>query len=40
MTPCPCGSSRDFADCCGPLLGGEGPAETAEALLRSRYTAF
>jgi SEC-C motif-containing protein len=40
MTPCPCGSSRSFADCCGPLLGGERPAGTAEALLRSRYTAF
>jgi SEC-C motif-containing protein len=40
MTPCPCGSSKAFDDCCGPLLSGERPALTAEALLRSRYTAF
>lgn len=26
--------------CCGPLLRGEAQAETAEALMRSRYTAF
>lgn len=39
MAICPCGSGRDFAECCGPLIAGE-PAETAEALMRSRYTAF
>lgn len=39
MTPCPCTSGRDFDDCCGPLLAGA-PAVTAEALMRSRYTAF
>ena len=37
-SPCPCGSGRAFADCCGPLLAG-GAAATAEALMRSRYTA-
>lgn len=37
--PCPCGSSSGFAACCGPILAGE-PAPTAEALMRSRYTAF
>ncbi len=36
--PCPCGSGRDDAACCLPLLRGA-PAETAEALMRSRYTA-
>ncbi|MBK1629975.1 hypothetical protein CKO31_04300 [Thiohalocapsa halophila] len=36
--PCPCGSERCYADCCGPILAG-GPAPTAEALMRSRYTA-
>ena len=35
---CPCGSGRAFADCCGPLLAGAA-APTAEALMRSRYTA-
>ena len=36
--PCPCGAG-DFATCCGPILGGAA-APTAEALMRSRYTAF
>ena len=36
--PCPCGSDRSFSTCCGPLLAG-GDAPTAEALMRSRYTA-
>ena len=39
MTHCPCGSGKDLAKCCGPLIEG-GPAPTAEALMRSRYTAF
>lgn len=36
---CPCGSGRPYAGCCGPLHGG-GAAATAEALMRSRYSAF
>jgi SEC-C motif-containing protein len=40
MPACPCGSSREFEGCCGPLLDGSRPARTAEELLRSRYTAF
>ena len=36
---CPCGSNRDFDQCCGPLLAGQ-PASSPEALMRSRYTAF
>ncbi|WP_119678802.1 YchJ family protein [Indioceanicola profundi] len=40
MEKCPCGSGRAFADCCGPYLAGERPAPTAEALMRSRYSAF
>lgn len=39
MEPCPCGSQKDYADCCQPLIRGERIAETAEALMRSRYTA-
>ena len=35
---CPCGSSAALERCCGPLLDG-GNAATAEALMRSRYTA-
>lgn len=37
---CPCGSGDTFGSCCGPLLRGERKAGTAEALMRSRYTAF
>lgn len=37
--PCPCGRAR-FGDCCGPILAGIAPAQTAERLMRSRYAAF
>lgn len=37
--PCPCGSGRTLAGCCGPLLAGT-VAPDAEALMRSRYTAY
>jgi len=37
--PCPCGSGVRFDGCCAPALRGT-PAPTAEALMRSRYTAF
>lgn len=36
---CPCGSNRAFEVCCAPILAGA-PAPTAEALMRSRYTAY
>jgi uncharacterized protein YchJ len=39
--PCPCGSLEAFDACCGRYLGPDGVAPpTAEALMRSRYTAF
>lgn len=38
---CPCGLPASFAECCGRYLGPDGAAvPTAEALMRSRYTAF
>jgi SEC-C motif-containing protein len=37
---CPCGSGRPYAACCGPLHAGGGLAATAEALMRSRYSAY
>lgn len=37
---CPCGSGDIFGDCCGPVLRQERRAGTAQALMRSRYTAF
>jgi len=39
MTTCPCGSEKTYELCCGPLITGA-PAPTAEALMRSRYTAY
>ncbi|MBU1247500.1 MAG: YchJ family protein [Proteobacteria bacterium] len=40
MSDCPCGSGAAFEACCGPIISGETPAPTAEALMRSRYSAF
>ncbi len=39
MPVCPCGSGLDYDECCGALHAGK-PAPTAEALMRSRYTAY
>lgn len=43
--PCPCGLGMSYAECCGRWHrrfadSGEPAAPTAEALMRSRYTAF
>lgn len=38
--PCPCGTGDRYAVCCGPYLAGAARPPTAEALMRSRYTAF
>ena len=40
MKPCPCGSCLPYADCCEPYIKGKKNAPTAEALMRSRYTAY
>jgi SEC-C motif-containing protein len=37
---CPCGSGRVYLHCCGPLHDGTAAAATAEALMRSRFSAF
>jgi SEC-C motif domain protein len=37
--PCTCGSGKSDDACCGPILAGA-PAPTAEALMRSRYSAY
>jgi SEC-C motif-containing protein len=37
---CPCGSGAARGLCCGPYLDGDAVAPTAEALMRSRYSAF
>jgi SEC-C motif domain protein len=36
---CPCGRGLAYSECCEPAHHGEPPA-TAEALMRSRYSAF
>ncbi len=36
---CPCGSNFPYTDCCGPLIRGAVSADTAEDLMRSRYSA-
>jgi len=40
MEDCPCGTGFPYTDCCGPLIRGANPADTAEDLMRSRFTAF
>ena len=37
---CPCGSNKNYADCCGSYLDRGEATPTAETLMRSRYTAY
>ncbi|MFC3609527.1 YchJ family protein [Stutzerimonas tarimensis] len=39
LDSCPCGSTRALQLCCGRHHGGQ-PAPSAEALMRSRYSAY
>lgn len=36
---CPCGSNETYENCCEPFIREKSRPETAEALMRSRYTA-
>lgn len=40
MKDCHCGSGRPYSDCCEPYVTGRAVAPTAEALMRSRYSAY
>jgi SEC-C motif-containing protein len=40
MKVCPCGSGREYAQCCEPYITGVQKPSTAEALMRSRYSAY
>ena len=40
MTLCSCNSQKEFSQCCGPYLAGTAKPPTAEALMRSRYSAY
>lgn len=37
---CPCGSGKEYSECCEPYHLGKLSPPTAEALMRSRYSAF
>jgi SEC-C motif-containing protein len=37
---CPCGKGESLETCCGPYLDGKALPDTAEALMRSRYSAY
>jgi len=37
---CPCGSTKPYTACCARYVEGNEPVPTAEALMRSRYTAY
>jgi SEC-C motif-containing protein len=38
--PCPCGLPTAYGDCCGRYHAGGSAAPTAEALMRSRFSAY
>ena len=40
LEKCPCGSGKNYVDCCARVHQNMMYAETAEDLMRSRYTAF
>jgi len=40
MKSCPCNSGLTYGACCEPYISGAKNAPTAEALMRSRYTAY
>lgn len=37
---CPCGSGSTYGECCQPFVTGAAFAETAEQMMRSRYSAY
>jgi SEC-C motif-containing protein len=37
---CPCGSEKNYDECCLPYISGKKMPLNAEALMRSRYSAF
>lgn len=37
---CPCGSTKNFDECCKPFLEGTKNASSVEELMRSRYSAY
>lgn len=37
---CQCGSTETYTECCGRFIDAGAEADTAEQLMRSRYTAY
>lgn len=37
---CHCGENKPFSECCEPIINGQKKAQTAEQLMRSRYSAY
>ncbi len=37
---CPCDSGKTYKTCCEPFISGAKDAETAEQLMRARYSAY
>lgn len=40
LQTCPCGSGATFAACCEPIISSTRESQTAEELMRARYSAF
>jgi len=40
MKNCHCGTGLPYSECCGPYIEGRAKPPTAEALMRSRYSAY
>ncbi len=40
MSSCYCGNNFPYSDCCEPIISGVKIAETAEQLMRARYSAY
>lgn len=40
MAKCPCGSNKEYSECCEPVIQGRRPATSPEELMRSRYAAY
>ena len=37
---CPCGTKKLYLKCCEPIIAGKKSAETAEQVMRARYSSF
>ncbi len=40
MSQCPCGSNKEFKECCEPYILGTKNAPSAVATMRARYSSF